>query len=160
MMLSEQAQADRYDGNKVKRWLFVLLMLASGFAGISYEILYGRMLGNLIGDQFIVSAAILITFLLGIAIGSRYAWRLWASLWLIEAVIGIYGAGFAFGTDALAWLFYASLPVLPAGLRYGHCLHCTVAAAGFSDWLQCAAVCRLYVPSLRLIFILRCLWRV
>jgi len=124
-MLSEQAQADRYDGNKVKRWLFVLLMLASGFAGISYEILYGRMLGNLIGDQFIVSAAILITFLLGIAIGSRYAWRLWASLWLIEAVIGIYGAGFAFGTDALAWLFYASLPVLPAGLS-GTVIACIV----------------------------------
>jgi len=124
-MLPEHAQTDRHDGAKVKRWLFMLLMLASGFAGISYEILYGRMLGNLIGDQFVISAAILITFLLGIAIGSRYAWRLWTGLWLIEAAIGIYGAGFAFGTDTLAWLFYASLPVLPAGLS-GTVIACIV----------------------------------
>lgn len=43
-------------------------MLLSGFAGISYEILYGRILGNMMGDQFAVSAAILMTFLLGIGL--------------------------------------------------------------------------------------------
>jgi len=125
MVLSEQAQINRNDGAKVKQKLLVLLMLASGFAGISYEILYGRMLGNLIGDQFVVSAAILITFLLGIAIGSRYAWRLWRSLWLIEAMIGIYGAGFAFGAGALEWLLYASLPALPTGLA-GSIIACII----------------------------------
>ncbi|WP_167631351.1 tetratricopeptide repeat protein [Mariprofundus ferrooxydans] len=117
MMLSEKLQVNhRHDGSRVKHLLFVLLMLASGFAGISYEVLYGRMLGNLIGDQFVVSAAILITFLLGIGIGSRYAWRLWRSLWLIEAMIGVYGAGFVFGASWLEGLLYATLPVLPAGL--------------------------------------------
>jgi predicted membrane-bound spermidine synthase len=100
----------------MKRKLFALLMLGSGFAGISYEILYGRILGNLIGDQFAVSAAILITFLLGIGIGSRFAWLLWPYLWLIEAAIGLCGAAFTFGTDALDALLYSTLPVLPTGL--------------------------------------------
>ncbi len=100
----------------MKQWLFLLLLLLSGFAGISYEILYGRMLGNLIGDQFAVSAAVLITFLLGIGIGSRHAWRLWRWLWLIELLIGLCGAAFAFGGGALEWLLYAGLPLLPSGL--------------------------------------------
>jgi len=88
----------------------------SGLAGISYEILYGRILGNLIGDQFAVSAAILITFLLGIGIGSGFAWRLWSWLWLIELLIGVCGVAFAFGGDALETLLYTSLPMLPSGL--------------------------------------------
>jgi len=87
------------------------LMLLSGFAGISYEILYGRMLGNLIGDQFAVSAAVLVTFLLGIGIGSAYAWRLWRYLWLIEGLIGVYGAVFALSGDHLdAWLYGSFFP--------------------------------------------------
>jgi len=100
----------------MKHKLFLLLLLMSGLAGISYEILYGRMLGNLIGDQFAVSAAILITFLLGIGMGSRYAWRLWRWLWLIELLIGLCGAAFVFGMDGMDRLLYASLPLLPAGL--------------------------------------------
>lgn len=100
----------------MKSKLFALLMLISGFAGISYEILYGRILGNLIGDQFAVSAAVLITFLFGIGMGSRYAWTLWPYLWLIEGAIGLCGAAFAFGTDALDVLLYKGLPMLPAGL--------------------------------------------
>lgn len=87
------------------------LMLLSGFAGISYEILYGRMLGNLIGDQFAVSAAVLVTFLLGIGIGSAYAWRLWRYLWLIEGLIGVYGALFALSGNHLdAWLYGSLFP--------------------------------------------------
>jgi len=100
----------------MKHKLFLFLLLMSGLAGISYEILYGRMLGNLIGDQFAVSAAILITFLLGIGIGSRYAWRLWQWLWLIELLIGVCGAAFVFGSGGLDALLYATLPVLPSGL--------------------------------------------
>ena len=64
------------------------LLLASGFCGISYEILYGRALGNLIGDQFAVSSAVLLTFLLGIGFGTLHAHRLWKHLWAIEAGIG------------------------------------------------------------------------
>ncbi|TLS68313.1 tetratricopeptide repeat protein [Mariprofundus erugo] len=77
--------------DSVTRRLFVGLMMLSGLAGISYEILYGRILGNIIGDQFIVSAAVLMTFLLGIGLGAMYAHRLWRWLWAIEAGIGIYG---------------------------------------------------------------------
>lgn len=109
----------------MRRRLFALLMLISGFAGISYEILYGRILGNLIGDQFAVSAAILITFLFGIGMGSRYAWRLWPHLWLIEAAIGFCGAVFALGTDSLDLLLYEGLPLLPDGLG-GSILACAL----------------------------------
>ncbi|MDQ6972265.1 MAG: tetratricopeptide repeat protein [Mariprofundaceae bacterium] len=86
--------------------LFALLMLLSGFAGISYEILYGRILGNMVGDQFAVSAAILMTFLLGIGMGSAYAHRLWRWLWAIEAGIGIYGAAIAFSQPLVESLVY------------------------------------------------------
>ncbi|MDQ6982111.1 MAG: tetratricopeptide repeat protein [Mariprofundus sp.] len=71
--------------------IFTLLMWLSGLAGISYEILYGRILGNMVGDQFVVSAAILMTFLLGIGIGSALSHRLWRWLWAIEGGIGAYG---------------------------------------------------------------------
>jgi len=87
--------------------LFALLMLLSGFAGISYEILYGRILGNMVGDQFAVSAAILMTFLLGIGFGSAYAHRLWRWLWAIEAGIGIYGALIAFSQPFIESVVYA-----------------------------------------------------
>jgi spermidine synthase len=87
--------------------LFALLMLLSGFAGISYEILYGRILGNMVGDQFAVSAAILMTFLLGIGLGSAYAHRLWRWLWAIEAGIGLYGALIAFSQPVVERIVYA-----------------------------------------------------
>ncbi|MDQ6986886.1 MAG: tetratricopeptide repeat protein [Mariprofundaceae bacterium] len=86
--------------------LFALLMLLSGFAGISYEILYGRILGNMIGDQFAVSAAILMTFLLGIGFGSAYAHRLWRWLWAIEAGIGAYGLLIAFSQPWINSIIY------------------------------------------------------
>ncbi|MDX8378168.1 MAG: tetratricopeptide repeat protein, partial [Mariprofundales bacterium] len=102
--------------SSIQRGFFAFLMLCSGLAGISYEILYGRILGNLIGDQFAVSAAVLITFLLGIGLGSIYAYRLWRWLWLIEFGIGVCGALFALGTSVLNDMLYASSALLPAGL--------------------------------------------
>ncbi len=84
-----------------------LLLLLSGFAGISYEVLYGRLLGNLIGDQFAVSASVLITFLLGSGLGSAWAYRLWRWLWLIEAGIGACGVAFALGYEGLQALLYS-----------------------------------------------------
>lgn len=96
--------------------LIALTMLLSGFAGISYEILYGRVLADIVGDQFAVSASILITFLLGIGLGSMFAHRLWRWLWLIEAGIGAYGLAMAVGARAVDALLYASVPLLPEGL--------------------------------------------
>ena len=46
------------------------LLLLSGFCGISYEILYTKLLGNLLGNQFTINATVLLTFLLGIGIRS------------------------------------------------------------------------------------------
>lgn len=92
------------------------LLLLSGFAGISYEVLYGRLLGNLIGDQFAVSASVLITFLLGSGLGSALAHRLWRWLWLIEAGIGACGLAFAFGHEALQSLLYSGSVTAASGL--------------------------------------------
>ncbi|BBL73431.1 hypothetical protein MishRS11D_05290 [Methylomagnum ishizawai] len=92
------------------------LLLLSGFAGISYEVLYGRLLGNLIGDQFAVSAAVLITFLLGSGLGSACAHRLWRWLWLIEAGIGACGLAFVLCYGDLQTLLYSGQVSAASGL--------------------------------------------
>lgn len=83
-------------------------MFLSGFAGISYEILYGRLLGDLLGDQFLVSAAVLVTFLAGIGVGALRAHRLWGRLWMIEGGIGLYALAFLAIRPSLDSLLYAS----------------------------------------------------
>jgi len=93
--------------------LFTFILLLSGLAGISYEILYGRILGSLLGDQFAVSASVLITFLLGIGIGSRYAYIFWRWLWLVEGVIGLYGMTFALNVERIDQLIYSGSLLLP-----------------------------------------------
>jgi tetratricopeptide (TPR) repeat protein/predicted membrane-bound spermidine synthase len=96
--------------------LLLVLMFLSGFAGISYEVLYGRLLGDLLGDQFAVSASVLMTFLLGIGWGARGAHRLWKHLWLVEAGIGLYALLFL---ACLPWLdqaLYSGAALLPGGL--------------------------------------------
>lgn len=89
-----------------------LLVLLSGFCGISYEILYTRLLGNLLGNQFIINATVLLTFLLGIGFGSLYAHRFRKWLWLIEVCIGLYALLMAFGYSAIDQFIYSSLPFL------------------------------------------------
>jgi spermidine synthase len=89
-----------------RRFLLSTLLTLSGFCGISYEILYGRVLGNIVGDQFSVSATVLLTFLLGIAAGTLFAYRLWRALWAIEAGIGISGVLVALGSGELDALLY------------------------------------------------------
>ena len=77
--------------------LLLALSFASGMCGIAYEILYARLLTTYLGDMYFVSAAILATFLLGIAIGSLAARRLTRWLWAIELLIGVYAAALAAG---------------------------------------------------------------
>ncbi|HJX66115.1 MAG TPA: hypothetical protein VJ860_19420 [Polyangia bacterium] len=74
------------------------LSFASGMCGIAYEILYARLLTTYLGDSFFVAAAILATFLLGIAIGSLAAKRLLRWLWAVELCIGLYSAAVAIGS--------------------------------------------------------------
>jgi spermidine synthase len=75
--------------------LLLTLSFASGMCGIAYEILYARLLTTYLGDAFFVSAAILATFLLGIAIGSLAAKRLLRWLWAVELGIGLYSMAVA-----------------------------------------------------------------
>ena len=103
---------------------FSAMLILSGFCGISYEILYSRLLGNLIGNQMAVSASILMTFLLGIGFGTRYGWKLWKHLWVIEASIGVAGLCFALGTPVLNSLLYGLMPAGSIGLG-GAVIFCT-----------------------------------
>ena len=90
--------------------LLLVLSFASGMCGIAYEILYARLLTTYLGDMFFVSAAILATFLLGIAVGSLLARRFVRWLWTVELLIGLYAATLAtmfsaFGQEALRSLY-------------------------------------------------------
>ena len=90
--------------------LLLVLSFASGMCGIAYEILYARLLTTYLGDMFFVSAAILATFLLGIALGSLLARRFIRWLWTVELLIGLYAAALAtmfsvFGQEALRSLY-------------------------------------------------------
>jgi spermidine synthase len=78
--------------------LLLTLSFASGMCGIAYQILCARLLTTYLGDAFFVSAAILATFLLGIAIGSLAAKRLLRWLWAIELGIGVYSMAVAFAS--------------------------------------------------------------
>ena len=98
--------ADSSTGPSAAGGGFGILLLLSGFCGISYEILYGRILSNIIGDQFAVSASILLTFLLGIGVGALYAHRFWRFLWLIEGGIGLYAVVIAAGAPLIErWIY-------------------------------------------------------
>lgn len=90
--------------------LFIITLFISGFCGISYEILYSRILGNIIGNHFALNASILVMFLLGIGIGTKIAHKFSGFLWVIEASIGIYAIGFTFSTPYFDKLFFEILP--------------------------------------------------
>jgi spermidine synthase len=92
-----------------QRFLLPILLFTSGLCGISYEILYGRMLANIIGDQFIVSTAVLLTFMLGIGFGALHAHRLWRHLWLIEVIIGLYAVLLALNLPEIDKLLYTHI---------------------------------------------------
>lgn len=95
---------------KVQHSLLPGLLFVSGLCGISYEVLYGRLLGNVFGDQFLVSTAVLMTFMLGIGLGAFHAHRLWHRLWLVEAGIGVYAMLFTLNLGGIESLLYAYLP--------------------------------------------------
>src|SRR5215510_369139 len=81
--------------------LFPVLLFFSGYCGIYYEVLYARYLGNMVGDQFAVVTSVLLTFLLGIGLGTLIAHVLWRFLWAIEAAIWLYALLFTLGQGAL-----------------------------------------------------------
>jgi len=95
---------------KVQQSLLACLLFVSGLCGISYEVLYGRLLGNVFGDQFLVSTAVLLTFMLGLGLGAYHAHRLWRNLWLVEAGIGLYAMLFTLNLGGIESLLYTLLP--------------------------------------------------
>jgi spermidine synthase len=82
------------------RWL-ALLSVASGAFGINYEVLFYRLITSSFGDLLHVQAAILATFLTGIALGSRLSGRLRRFLWLIEMSVGVAAALIGWALEAL-----------------------------------------------------------
>src|SRR4051812_46283311 len=86
---------------------FSILLVISGFCGISYEVLYGRILSNFVGDQFAISTSILLTFMAGIGVGALHAHRFWRWLWLIEGAIGACAATAVLRQAQIETWFYA-----------------------------------------------------
>jgi len=87
--------------------LFAAIVTLSGFCGVSYEVLYGRLLSELIGSTFAVNAAVLLSFLLGMGAGCLAAHRLWRYLPLVEAGIGVYALVFVAALPLVERLLYA-----------------------------------------------------
>ena len=93
------------DGERYRRWVLYFLILASGAAGLIYEVVWARQLTLFLGNTAIANAAVLTAFMAGLALGSwvlgRVAdataspLRLYA---ILEIAIGLYGA-------TTPWLF-------------------------------------------------------
>jgi spermidine synthase/tetratricopeptide (TPR) repeat protein len=90
--------------------VIALTLFLSGFCGIAYEVLYARILGNVIGDHFAVNASILVTFLLGIGLGTRFAYYLKPYLWAVEMGVGLYALFFTALAPKLDLLLYQVFP--------------------------------------------------
>lgn len=100
----------KHTSRSFKTALLTTMLFLSGLCGISYEILYARMLNNLIGDAFAVNASILVTFLAGIGFGTRYAYRFKRYLWAVEALIGVYAGLFVLVRHQIDALLFRILP--------------------------------------------------
>ncbi|TFH50982.1 MAG: spermine synthase, partial [Lysobacterales bacterium] len=116
MELNPSVQSDALPAMRHARVLLPFLLLLSGFSGIAYEILYIKLLGNLLGNQFTINATVLMSFLLGIGLGSLYAYRLLRLLWAVEAGIGIYAALMAAGYGWIESFLYQELPFIGANV--------------------------------------------
>jgi predicted membrane-bound spermidine synthase len=112
LRLENTGSEDRRSRQTSARVALPFLLLLSGFCGISYEILYTKLLGNLLGNQFIINATVLLTFLLGIGLGTLYAHRFLRFLWAIEAGIGAYAALVAIFQAPIDRFVFAQIPFL------------------------------------------------
>lgn len=104
---------------------YYLLLFSTGFAALSYEILWTRALGMFFGSSVYAFSAILAAFLLGIASGSSYYARripetmqplqFFSLLQMRMALSGVFFIGVFMGLPViLIWLFrvfYSSFPL-------------------------------------------------
>jgi spermidine synthase len=76
--------------NKTRTGLLTTLAMLSGCCGLAYEILYMRALTTVLGDMFYVHAALLSTFLVGMGLGAKLAYRWSRWLWMFQILTGLY----------------------------------------------------------------------
>lgn len=84
--------------------LLNVMAILSGGCALAYEVLLMRALPLVCGDMFYVHAALLSTFLIGMGIGARLAYRCMRGLWLIEILTGFYAILLPFLLKALSSL--------------------------------------------------------
>ena len=85
----------------------LVLACASGAFGVNYEVLLYRMITTRLGDLLHVHAAILGTFLAGMAVGAALSRRMRVGLWQVEVLTGIYALVLVRSLDRLdasGWL--------------------------------------------------------
>ncbi len=103
-------------------WMLRGLAGISGVCGLSYEVLYARLVVGHFGAVMHVVMAVLGAFLLGVALGSLMAPRLVRKLPLFEAIVGCYAIG-----AAVFVLSGASLPTIEVLAQW---------AGGMPAWLS------------------------
>jgi len=77
-------------GRNIRTSLLTTLAMLSGCCGLAYEILYMRLLTTVLGDMFYIHAALLSTFLVGIGLGAKLAYRWFRWLWVFQILTGLY----------------------------------------------------------------------
>lgn len=118
----------------VKSPLALLLMAASGFAGLGYQIVWTQQLGLLLGHETAAVLAVVAAFFGGLSLGalalgrrieaSAHPQRWYAGC---EALIGLWGAVLLLalprvGEAALAWIGSDATPAWHWGVAFGACL--------------------------------------
>ncbi len=97
-----------------ERFFLITLAFLSGAAGLSYEVLYARVLSVYFGDVYFIIAAILMSTFLGLAVGYLLAHLLVAYLWAVEGLLGLYALATAyifynFGLEPTRFLAYSNI---------------------------------------------------
>ncbi len=124
------------DEKKIKLRTLLLLVLCcfSGAVGLSYEIIYLRILSSFIfGELYLIIAAILFGVFLGLTLGAHFSYRLTPYLWALEVLLGsvslllgtllrLYGLGLAdytsydYGITFICALLCGLIPFFLIGL--------------------------------------------
>ncbi len=89
--------------------LLPFITFLSGTSGLTYELLYTRLISYYFGDLSIVIITVLVTVFLGLALGYKYSHKFLKQLWILELLLGIYAFLIAsvfhfLGIDALSLL--------------------------------------------------------
>ncbi len=90
------------------KFLFFIIFI-SGISGLSYELIYTRIISYYFGDLYLTIFTVLTSVFLGLALGYKYSYKWVKQLWVIEAMLGVYAFLMAFvfhflGVDVLAYI--------------------------------------------------------